>query len=117
MSASYDRDALATERTMLAAERTFSAWIRTGLSALGGGLAVARALVFKSYGHQELARAIGSLLVILGAGIFVYAIVGYRRTCTRLSQEGVSSNSLGAMIVMTGTLLIVATLVLWITLQ
>ncbi|MHB0987649.1 MAG: YidH family protein [Bellilinea sp.] len=101
----------------MAAERTFSAWIRTGLTALGGGLAVARALAFKSYMHQEVARVIGGLLVIWGASIFVYAIISYHRTCARLSQVGLSRNSLGAMILMTAMLLIVAALVFWITLQ
>ena len=58
------RDELASERTLLAAERTFSAWIRTGLAALGGGLAVARALVFNSYVHKVVSHVIGGLLVI-----------------------------------------------------
>jgi hypothetical protein len=60
---------------------------------------------------------IGGLLVIWGASIFVYAIVGYRRTCVRLAQEGPSKNSLRALMLMTAMLLIVATLVFWIMLQ
>ena len=80
---------------------------------IGGGLAVACALVFKRYAHQVLAHVIGVLLVIWGASIFVYAIFSYRRTCARLSQEGLSRNSLGAMILMTAMLLIIATLVFW----
>ena len=108
---------LASERTLLAAERTFSAWIRTGLAALGGGLAVARALVFNSQVHKVLAHVIGGLLVIWGAGVFVYVIIHYHRTCVRLSQEGLSRNSLGIMILMTAMLLIIAVLVFWITLQ
>ena len=59
---------------------TFFAWIRTGLAALGGGLAVARALVFNSYAHEVAARVIGVLLVSWGAGIFVYALISYHRT-------------------------------------
>ena len=43
---------LASERTLLAAERTYSAWVRTGLAGVGGGLAVARALVFQGQAHQ-----------------------------------------------------------------
>jgi putative membrane protein len=117
MQANWGHEELASERTLLAAERTFSAWIRTGLAAVGGGLAVARALVFKSYAHQVLAHVIGGLLVIWGASVFVYAIASYRGTCVRLSQEGVSRDSLRAMILMTAMLLIIATLVFWITLQ
>ncbi len=117
MQPNSGQEALASERTLLAAERTFSAWIRTGLAAIGGGLAVARALVFNSYAHQVLAHVIGGLLVILGTSIFVYAIVSYHRACARLTQEGPSRTSLRAMILMTAVLLIIATLVLWITLQ
>jgi uncharacterized membrane protein YidH (DUF202 family) len=40
-----------------------------------------RALVFKSQTHQVLAHMIGGLLVIWGAGTFVYAIIRYQRTC------------------------------------
>lgn len=117
MQTNQSRDILASERTLLAAQRTFSAWIRTGLAALGGGLAVARALVFNSYAHQVVARVIGGLLVIWGASIFVYAIISYHRTCARLMQEGPSKNSLRALLLMTAVLLIVAALVFWITLQ
>ena len=117
MQPNWGQEALASERTLLAAERTFSAWIRTGLAAIGGGLAVARALVFKSHAHQVLAHVIGGLLVILGTSIFVYAIVSYYRVSARLTQEGSSRTSLRAMILMTAVLLIIATLVLWITLQ
>ena len=108
---------LASERTLLAAERTFSAWIRTGLTAIGGGLAVARVLVFKSHAHELLAHAIGGLLVVWGASVFIHAILSYHHTCKRLSQEGVSRNSLGAIKMMTATRLVIAALVLWITLR
>lgn len=117
MQANQSRDALASERTLLAAERTVSAWIQTGLAGLGGGLAVGRALVFQRYAHQVAARVIGGLLVIWGASIFVYAIISYQRTSARLAQEGISKNSLRALMLMTAVLLIVATLVFWITLQ
>ena len=80
-------------------------------------MAVVRVLFFDSYTHQMVVRVIGGLLVIWGTGIFVYAIIGYHRTCTRLSHEGLSRNSLVVMILMTAMLLIIATLVFWITLQ
>lgn len=110
-------DELASERTLLAAERTFSAWIRTGLAGVGGGLAVPRLLISNSYEHQIVAHVIGALLVLWGASIFIYAIIDYRRTCIRLMQKGPSKNSLRALLLMTGVLLIIAALVLWITLQ
>ncbi len=77
MEENQERDQLASERTLLAAQRTFSAWIRTGLAGVGGGLAVARVLIFKSSEHQQAAYLIGNLLVIWGAGIFLYAFFDY----------------------------------------
>jgi len=117
MEENLSNEELASERTLLAAERTFSAWIRTGLASLGGGLAIARSLIFKSYVEQEMARVIGALLVIWGSGVFVYAIIRYHRACARLSQESLSRSSLGVTILMTAVLLIVAAMVFWITLQ
>jgi putative membrane protein len=116
MQENSGRDELASERTLLAAQRTFSAWIRTGLAGLGGGLAVPRVLIFNSYVHLIVAHVIGALLVIWGASMFIYAIIDYRRTCMRLMPEGPSKNSLRAMLLMTVVLLIIAALVLWITL-
>lgn len=110
-------DELASKRTFLAAERTFSAWIRTGLAGVGGGIAVARLLIFENSEYQIIAPMIGALLIVWGASIFVYAISDYQRTCARLMQEGSSKNSLIAFILMTTVLLIVAALVFWITLH
>ncbi len=108
-------DNLAMERTLLAAERTFSAWMRTGLAVLGGGLAIAGALPVETYSRYVAAHVIGGLLIILGAGIFTYAIIGYRRTYVRLSEENLPSSSLVAMTLMTSILLIVAMLMFWST--
>lgn len=117
MQEHFGPDELASERTLLAAERTFSAWIRTGLTGVGGGLAVAHVLIFKSFEHQVVARMISALLVIWGASIFIYAIIDYQRTCARLKHKGPSKNSLRALLLMTAMLLIVAVLAFWITLQ
>lgn len=114
MEKNQDRDQLASERTLLAAQRTFSAWIRTGLAGVGGGLAVARALIFKSSDHQAVAHFIGNLLVIWGAGIFLYSFFDYRSTCKRLTREFPSKNSIVFYILITAVLLIVSWLVLWI---
>lgn len=112
----WGAEQLASERTLLAAERTYSAWIRTGLTAIGGGLAIARVLVLKSHAHELLAHAIGGLLVVWGASVFIHAIVSYHHTCKKLSQVGPFRNSLGPIKVMTATLLVIAALVFWITL-
>jgi putative membrane protein len=117
MQEHLDKDRLALERTLLAAERTFSAWTRTGLAMLGGGLAIAGAVPIKTYSHYMAARIIAGLLTILGAGIFVHAIIGYRRTYARLSEENLPSTLLIAVTLMTAVLLVIATLVFWLTLQ
>jgi putative membrane protein len=112
-----DKDKLALERTLLAAERTFSAWMRTGLAMLGGGLALSGAIPIKTYSHYIAAHIIAGLLTFLGAGIFIHAIIGYRRTYARLSEENLPSTLLIAVTLMTVVLLIIATLVFWFTLQ
>jgi putative membrane protein len=117
MRANKHSEDLASERTLLAAERTYSAWIRTGLAGVGGGLAVARALVFQSQAHQIAAHLVSGALVILGAAMFVYAIVAYRQTCARLAHAGLANNSIRALGAMTVVLLMVAALIFWITLQ
>lgn len=112
-----ERDVLASERTLLAAERTLSAWIRTGLAGVAGGLAITRALVFQEFTNRVVAHGVGSLLVIWGAGIFVYAFLNYHRTSLRLSEEGAPKTSLTALMLITVVLLVATTLVFWITLQ
>lgn len=116
MQSDRNVDILAVERTLLAAERTFSAWIRTGLAGVGGGVAIAHALTFTNPLHHKLAQISGLLLVLWGAGLFVYAVVDYRRTCARLTRETNLKKSLGVLLPMTALLLVVVALVLWIML-
>ena len=54
---------LAEERTLLASERTYSAWIRTALAAMAGGIAVLRLITFKSDTHQIVAHIMGEYLL------------------------------------------------------
>lgn len=116
MQEHVDKDNLALERTLLAAERTFSAWMRTGLAMLGGGLAIGGAIPIRTYSHYIAAHVIAGLLTILGAGIFIHAIIGYRSTHVRL-EENVPNTSLVTVTLMTTVLLIIATLVFWFTLS
>ena len=117
MKENFTIDELSMARTILSAERSFSAWIRTGLAALGVGVAVARALIFKTYTHQVIANLIGALLIVLAAIMFSYGLMSYHRIHTRLSKAGFLKKSLGAMILMTGILLIITALVLFITIK
>ena len=117
MNENFTTDELSMERTILSAERSFSAWIRTGLAALGVGVAVARAIVFKTYAHQLIANIISALLIVLAAIMFSYGLKSYHRIHTRLSQAGFLRKSLGAMVVMTVLLLIITALVLIIAIK
>ena len=62
-----DRTDWAEDRTILANERTFAGWMRTGLAAIGLGLAF-RA-VFGAWEPSWLPRAVASIFVL--AGIFI----------------------------------------------
>jgi putative membrane protein len=76
----------AQHRTLLANERNFSAWLRTGLSAMGGGLALARLLGDEAYGL--IPRGIGIFLVLFGAGVCGLAVWRYRQVTVMLEAEG-----------------------------
>ena len=77
-----------------AAERTLLAWIRTGLSAMGLGVVVAKFGVFLRYiakddpsltmrvGHSEL---VGLALVALGTATCIAAVVQFRRFARTLT--------------------------------
>jgi len=116
MSEQETLDELAAERTLLAAERTFSAWIRTGLAAIAGGLVVVRLISFNSFPLQFAAHLISALLILLGGAIFVFAFRSYHRTAQALERASNFSHSRVTLFVMTGVLVLIALLVLWITL-
>ncbi|MHB0934792.1 MAG: YidH family protein [Armatimonadota bacterium] len=80
-----DRTEWAAHRTVLANERTFSAWLRTGLAAVGGGLAVAELLGTGATGW--LARVIGILLILGGAGISLLARWRFHQLSTELKAR------------------------------
>jgi len=67
--------AYALDRTVLANERTFAAWIRTGLAALVGGLAVERILL--DVHPAWLIRGVAVALILFSAGAFLLAAWRY----------------------------------------
>jgi putative membrane protein len=76
----------AQHRTVLANERTFSAWLRTGLSAMGGGVAVVEFL-----GGEDgnlIARILGVLLIGLGSGVIFLALWRYSQISDLLEEKG-----------------------------
>ncbi len=78
-------------RVYFAAERTMLAWVRTGLSAMGLGVVVAKFALFLSYistAHEKdpvmaerVARSelVGLVLVALGTATCIAAVVQFRR--------------------------------------
>ena len=70
------RTAWALRRTLLAKERTFAAWLRTGLTSYGGGLAVARLL--SNQGPRWLIVAVAASLVVLGGACALLGVASYQ---------------------------------------
>lgn len=105
-----ERTEWAQHRTLLANERTFSAWLRTGLSAMAGGLAVAEFL-----GTEEttlVAHAIGVILVILGAVVCGVAYWRYTQITHVLEEEGLRITPRWMVALLVGGLVLTAVLVL-----
>lgn len=69
------RTTLARDRTFYAVERTLAAWIRTGFSIAGAGVTLATAL--RNTTTRGLSLAMGSMMIIIGILIFIYALYEY----------------------------------------
>lgn len=107
---------LAEERTLLALERTFSAWLRTALAAMGGGLAILRLVSFKSETHRIIGHIIGETLILWGCLLIVLSAADYKKMCTKLAEaKNYKKSSFGFLIIVL-PLLIIAALLIWITL-
>lgn len=107
---------LAEERTLLAAERTFSAWVRTALATMAGGLAILRLISFKSDLHRIVAHIIGETLILWGCVVIVLASIDYKKTRKKLSMaKNYKSSELGFIIIVV-PLLIISALLIWVTL-
>ncbi len=77
----------AHERTRLAKERTFAALIRTVLSFIGFGIAVAKLL--PDVQPAWVAPALGSLLIMGGAGLALLGFGTVHDVTTKLHEEGI----------------------------
>jgi putative membrane protein len=100
----------AKHRTVLANERTFSAWLRTGLSAMGGGVAVAELL-----GTDDttiIARILGVILIALGASVILVAVWRYTNLTNFLEAEGLPVTPKWMAFSLAGGLMLGAILVL-----
>ncbi len=81
-----DRTDWAHWRTVLANERTLSAWIRTGLAATAGGLAIVKLL--GSLDHPLITGSIGAILIVAGGFMFVVGFWRYHAAYKKLEQKG-----------------------------
>lgn len=107
---------LAEERTVLALERTFSAWIRTALAAMAGGLAILRLLSFKTDTHRIIAHIIGEILILWGGLLIVLSAIDYKKMRQKLViAKNYKASPLGFAILI-APLLMSAALLIWITL-
>lgn len=107
---------LAEEQTLLAAERTFSAWLRTALAAMAGGLAVLRLITFRSELHKIIAHIIGETLILWGCLIIILASIDYKKTHDKLTiAKNYKSSQLGYLIIVI-PLLLISALLIWVTL-
>jgi putative membrane protein len=74
-------------RTIGRTERTFAAWLRTGLSAAAGGIAVAHLVPEPSRDSIE-ALALGAAFVLLGVAIMAYGAQQSVVVAEQLAREG-----------------------------
>lgn len=107
---------LAEERTLLAAERTFSAWLRTALAAMAGGIAIVRLIVFKTESHRVIAHLTGQILIFWGCMIIILASIDYKNMRNKLLHaEHYKSSQLRYFFIVL-PLLLIAALLVWVTL-
>lgn len=107
---------LAQERTLLAAERTFSAWLRTALAAMAGGLAILRLLSFRSETHRIIAHIIGEMLILWGCALIVLSSIDYKNTRKKLTMAQNYKSSTTGFLIIVAPLLVMAGLLILVTL-
>ena len=110
------KEKLAEERTLLAAERTFSAWIRTALAAMAGGLAILRLAIFKTELHRLIAHTIGILLILWGCLVVILSSIDYKKMRDKFKiAKSYKTSQLGAVIIVV-PLVIISILLIWLIL-
>ena len=89
-------------RTLLANERTFLAWLRTGLSLVAAGLAVANFLPVGVIPGIPYVRIYSVLLVVSGTMLVVTGGVRARRASRRIEQGVTVASPAGLWVVAIG---------------
>lgn len=108
-------NSLDEERTLLAAERTFSAWLRTALAAMAGGVAILRLVVFKTDLHRIIAHIIGETLILWGCLLIILSSIDYKQMRDKLIiAKNYKSSKLGFLTIVV-PLLIMSLLLILVT--
>lgn len=117
-----DSTALAVDRTRLAIERTMLAWVRTAASLISFGFAVAKfSNILRPGSPESVARSfsapqLGFVLVCIGVGSLVLAVIEHRRNIRDLgkryaSKRPSSAVTLAAVVALFGVLALAAMIV------
>lgn len=105
----------AIDRTLMAEERTFSAWMRSGMAAIGAAVAIVKML--PSNGDPGwLVQSLGVVLIIVGAMAFAFGFWGYRAGARYWAGALPRAIPLWLMAVFTALLMIAALLALYLIL-
>lgn len=105
----------AVDRTLMAEERTFSAWMRSGIAAIGAAVAIVK-LVPHDGAPPWLVQSLGVVLIIVGAMAFAFGFWSYRAGARHWSAAMPRAIPLWLMAVFTGLLMLAALLALYIIL-
>lgn len=81
------QERLARVRTILAAERTFAAWLRTGMAAIVGGLAIIKFIPFRTNLHQLLSHSASVILMLWGLLVIMLNLHSFTSYLGELNKD------------------------------
>ena len=108
---------IAEEQMRLASERTFLAWLRTGMTSTGLGIAIAKFLEFKNPFNATTGKLAGMLLIIWGISIFAFALSSYQRNCQTLHVFEAKKPAVQPLTIVTSILILITIVLLVIILE
>jgi len=108
------QEKLARLRTLMAAERTFAAWLRTGLAAIAGGLAIIKFIPFRSELHQVLSHSASVLLMLWGILVIIINLRNFTLYLDYLNKDKIYKPHYKRITLIT-VLLVVAAILLFLT--